>query len=165
MTELLLSDGSIALIDDDDYQKASLLCWRASSRRTVTYARAYVRGSGRKNCKRVYLHRYLLELSPGFDVDHINGNGLDCRRTNMRVATKQQNRMNEGCCRKHSSIYKGVHWHRQTQLWRADIGYNGKTLTLGHFKIERDAAAAYDLAAIRLFGDFARTNIVVEAPQ
>ena len=95
------------------------------------------------------------------DVDHWNGDGLDNRRRNLRAATPSQNQHNRrkrlGC----SSRFKGVHWHKRHGKWAAKIRIDGRQLHLGYFPVERDAAAAYNLAANQEFGEFALTNEIV----
>jgi hypothetical protein len=105
------------------------------------------------------IHRIILGLSKGDDlqVDHINRNGLDNRRENLRVCTHQQNQMNRPS-RGGSSSYKGVDWRTSHNKWRASIKLNQKKKFLGHFQTELEAAQAYDAAAIILHGEFALLN-------
>ena len=103
----------------------------------------------------VLMHRYLLQANPGERVDHQDGNGLNNRRENIRKATSSQNGMNARAQVGGSSKFKGV-W-RPTR-WRAEIRVNYKTIHLGSFATEEEAAHAYDEAARRLFGEFARVN-------
>jgi len=91
-------------------------------------------------------------------IDHINGNGLDDRRANMRTCTNQQNMRNLRKRRSGSSIYKGVYYDKRRRTWYARICHNGKNIHLGTFATEIEAARAYDRAARRLFGEFARLN-------
>lgn len=108
--------------------------------------------------KRIFLHRVILDAPVGVDVDHINGNGLDNRRCNLRPATQAQNRHNQRLARNNSSGRKGVRWHRQKHKWYAQIKVAGKHLHLGAFTDLDEAARAYDKAAIAHFGEFALTN-------
>jgi hypothetical protein len=109
------------------------------------------------------MHRQLLGLTdPSEQVDHRNHDGLDNRRENLRPCTNQQNQHNQrkraGC----TSRYKGVHWDFRNGSWRAAIKAEGRTIHLGRFQDEDDAARAYDDAARRLFGEFALTNSDME---
>ena len=92
-------------------------------------------------------------------TDHRNGNGLDNRRANLRICTLSENRMSsrkrEGC----SSQYKGIAWDKYRQKWQAYINVDGKRQHLGRFEDEREAARAYDQAAKKRFGNFARLNL------
>jgi len=99
-----------------------------------------------------------MQPPPGMMIDHINGNGLDDRRANMRTCTNQQNMRNLRKRRSGSSIYKGVYYDKRRRTWYARICHNGKNIHLGTFATEIEAARAYDRAARRLFGEFARLN-------
>ena len=92
-------------------------------------------------------------------IDHINDNGLDNRRSNLRICSQSQNLMN---CRKpktlFSSKYKGVSWVQKHKRWKVSIAFKGKRKYIGHFLSEIDAAKAYNKAAEKYFGEFARLN-------
>lgn len=154
---LALTRGLVALVDDDDVALVAPHHWWADSRDDRrTYARATIDG------RRVYLHRFLAGR-PGLDVDHWNGDGLDNRRENLRVATRAENLRNaRHGWRRHgqptSSKFKGVSLHRPGR-WVAYIGSaDRRKIHLGVFDSEAAAAQAYDVAALRLFGEFAATN-------
>lgn len=115
-----------------------------------------------ENGKTVCLHRVIVErmglqLGPGLEVDHIDGDGLNNQRENLRVADYQMNGMNR---RKQlgSSKFKGVYWDKQSQKWRALIAINRKRIHLGYYDDELEAARAYDRKAIELFGPYAKLN-------
>ena len=97
------------------------------------------------------------ELSTNLVIDHINGNGLDNRRANLRLATVAQNAWNSKK-RKSRSGYKGVCYDKAKRRWRAAIVHHGRRIHLGYFKEKLEAAKAYDTAAIKYFGQFAHTN-------
>lgn len=107
----------------------------------------------------IRLHRYLLNAPPSKDVDHVNGDGLDNRRRNLRKATAAQNARNARKRKNSTSRYKGVCADISSgSPWRARIRVDGRLIHLGRFKIEKQAARAYDDAARRLHGEFARIN-------
>ena len=108
------------------------------------------------------LHREIMKAKNGQEVDHINGDGMDNRRENLRLCSHREN-MQNSVKRKNdaASIYKGVHLCKNR--WRSQIKINGKQIHLGNFDHELDAAKAYDGAAIRFFGDFARPNFPNES--
>jgi hypothetical protein len=105
----------------------------------------------------IYLHREVMRAPDGMQVDHINGDGLDNRRCNLRLATAQQNRFNTRS-RGGVSPYKGVWLDHSTGKWRAAIKFDRRRFGLGSFRGEEDAARAYDAAATEMFGEFARLN-------
>lgn len=109
------------------------------------------------------MHRLILGLTdPKIQVDHRNGNGLDNRRENIRVVTASQNQMNASKTKRPKvSKFKGVTRNLRRPgcyMWKALITMNNKTIFLGEYKHEREAARAYNEAARRLFGDYARLN-------
>lgn len=108
----------------------------------------------------ISLGRYLLGLPTGDRrlVDHKNGNALDNRKENLRVATKQQNNANRGLLINNKSGYKGVSWRQLSKRWCAFISVNNKSKFLGSFKIKEEAARAYDKAAKEHYGEFAILN-------
>ena len=158
MKEIPLTQGQVALVDDEDFNRVSVFKWLASRNRRTFYARRFFREPG-GSCKSISLHRFILAPLPGFQVDHISGNGLDCRRANLRLVDQSENGVNRrpelGC----SSRYKGVSWDSEKQRWRPVIKVHGKRIRLGSFKSELEAARAYDEAAKNAFGEFARLNL------
>lgn len=144
-----LQPGLVVLVDDDDLDLVAGHTWCISA---GGYVLARVDGH------LTYLHRLIL---PGAAlVDHANGDKLDCRRANLRPATPGQNQANSRKRPGTTSQYKGVYWYRATGKWQAQIQADGVKRYLGYFAEEADAAAAYDEAAVELFGQFARLNLV-----
>jgi hypothetical protein len=177
-TVILLSDGistpenpgmmvrtrarHLFLIDAEDWPKISGYKWSVSSDGGT---RMYV--STRIDGKKIYLHRVLLEAPNGKRVDHRNGDPLDNRKTNLRLATHQQNMFNR--CKSHTfkgkptaSTFKGVSWDRSRGRYKAQIKKDGVNHNLGRFMDERSAAMAYARAAQELFGEFAYTNLIYQ---
>ncbi len=114
---------------------------------------------GRKDKRRVYLHRLLMGEPEG-QVDHVNRDRLDNRRANLRVATHAENCRNASKTESEtSSRFKGVRWHKGGRKWSAQIKVAGLAIHLGLHESEIDAAKAYDAAALRYFGIFAATNL------
>jgi hypothetical protein len=163
--EIALSGGLVALVDDGDYELVNGYSWVASPGTNTTYAKARVSGACTPQ-KNVYLHRLILNAPRGVEVDHKNRNGLDCRRENIRLASKGQNMWNAVKMRTArgklpSSQYKGVSERRncKNKIWRASIAEH---VELGCFDSEQEAAIAYNKAAILHYGPFARLNVVLE---
>ena len=151
IVELELTKGLKALIDADDVDRVSGNKWVASESGTRFYV---VRGCGKT---RQYLHRLIAGAQKGQCVDHINGNTLDNRKQNLRICTKQENSWNQ---KKRNNLYKGVTKHKDKFSTRLMI--NGKNLYFGLHKTPEEAAKAYDKAAIKHFGSFARLNNVTD---
>lgn len=106
------------------------------------------------------MHRMIMNASKGFVVDHINHNGLDNRKANLRLVTNAQNSYNRPCFKKKGSPsqYKGVYWSKRDNKWQVQISCKGKVKTIGQFKDEIQAAKAYDKAAKKYHGEFAYLN-------
>ena len=149
-----LTKGLFAIVDDEDYQALSLHKWSATDCGNMTYALR------EENGRRIYMHRTILSPPPGSETDHVNMNGLDNRKCNLRVATRSQNNGNHARRRDSKSPYKGLHWDAVNLRWRATIREGGKAKHLGRFSDPVEAALAYDLAALRVFGEFARPNFL-----
>ena len=158
MKRIALSQGQYAIVDDDDFEKLMRFNkWYAVKQKNSFYAKCNITlAPGRRTTLK--MHRVIMNAKPGQIVDHINGNGLDNRKCNLRIVDDQKNAANRKSHSGSSSKYKGVSWHKQHNKWQANICVNGKFLYLGIFPNEIDAALAYDDAAIKYFGEFARLN-------
>jgi len=165
-----LSQGKVAIVDDEDYEALVRFKWHAIRRRGLFHAVRSEQVNGKKHS--IYMHRFLLGEPPGQEVDHENGDGLDNRRTNLRACTKRQNARNRVHGGSKSSRYHGVCWHAWSSRWRVVIcagpvntrGHS-KQLYVGSFKDETEAARAYDRAALQHFGPFAKPNFPKEGYQ
>lgn len=154
MRELPLSKGLVALVDEADYAWASQWKWFAKGPEGRVYAARCERGVDRLKRRTIRLHRELMQPPAELDVDHINGNGLDNRRENLRVCTTAEN------CRNRVGLggYKGVRLFRKSGKWGARIVVDYRHIHLGCFATPEEAARAYDDAALKLHGPFARLN-------
>lgn len=159
MKKIPLTRGKFALVDSDDYEKVTQYTWRCT---VYGYAVAYM-GGGRKAPKYQPMHRFLLDAPRGVQVDHINGNPLDNRRSNIRLCTAAQNSQNTRKRKGTSSRFKGVYWHKAASKWMAYINVGGRRIYLGLYLSETAAALAYDEAAKKHFKSFAKLNFPQEA--
>ena len=159
MKEILLKNKNlICLVDDEDYEKISAFNWLAhKSKNNNTY---YARVTINKNGKRFMasMHRVLLGIEDSqIEVDHINGQGLDNRKENLRVVTRQQNNLNTGLRKDNRVGFKGVSRNSYGVGFRARIAYMGKDIYLGIFDTAKEASDAYEMKAKELFGEFYRS--------
>ncbi len=151
--EIPLTKGKAAIVDDEDYDPVASHKWYFMS---VGYAARTAREDGRR--VEIFMHREIMQAQRGELVDHKDGDGLNCRRKNMRIATKSQNNSNRGKSRINTSGFKGVSLHKQRQKWTARISHLGKYRYLGLFPTKESAAEAYKIAANELHSEFARTE-------
>lgn len=143
-----LTKGKEAKVDSSDFAYLSQFSWQFSGH----YARRTDTGG-----KTVYMHREILG-NPESETDHINNDGLDNRRSNLRLASRSENNRNRGLQKSNTSGYKGVVWHNQMKKWWARIQVDGKYLSLGLFKDKKEAADAYTAAALRYHREFANVR-------
>jgi len=157
MKEIKLTQGKITLVDDADFEWLNQWKWLAFKGLNTFYAarKPY------KATKLLFIHRELLCLTdPKIYTDHIDLNGLNNQRNNLRKATASQNCSNRIATKNSYSKYLGVTFKKQTGRWCAGIEKFGKSIHLGYFDKEEDAAEAYNLAAVIHHGEFARLNII-----
>jgi hypothetical protein len=151
--QIPLTQNKFALVDDADYGTLAKHKWYASG----NYACRDIWVDGKK--KVLWMHRVIMNAPEGMDVDHINGNGLDNRRScNLRVCTRAQNLKNMRKPSTNTSGYKGVSFNKQTGRWSAYYKLNSKKHSIGEFDTPEEAAAAYDVYASKHYGEFARLN-------
>lgn len=153
-----LGEGKYTIVDPRDFYWVNNFHWSINGKGEDYYAvRNFI--TAHKKTKMVYLHREIMKAPKKLVVDHRNNNGLDNRRFNLRLAThseNMQNRRKNGA--KTSSRFNGVSFHKPTGQWSCAIHHQGKYIWLGRFDSEIEAAKAYDEAARKYHGEFARLN-------
>lgn len=160
MKVIPITCGKFVFVDDADFDYLSKFSWQCKKNGKNFYAQRSTWIPREKRVKVEKMHRVILGVGKidSRHIDHINGDGLDNRRCNLRFVTHQENHFNsrkrDGCI----SVFKGVRWNKQKNKWYSEIWLNGKRDYLGCFVNEIDAAMAYDDAAKNRFGAFARTN-------
>lgn len=157
-----LTQGFSVVVDESDFPELSQHKWCALNVRKwgkVYAVRAVQLPNGKQRIE--YMHRVILDAQPGVQVDHIDGDGLNNSRSNLRGATASQNMANRGATKHNKSGYKGVTAWRNR--WRAKVKAAGQIFYLGLFDTKEDAALAYDAKALALFGAFARLNFPNES--
>lgn len=155
-----LTRGLVARVDDADWPLVAPYNWHVLRGRNTNYAVANVVRDGQRSS--LLMHRLIIGAGPSQQVDHRDLDGLNNQRGNIRLCTRSQNCSNADR-RRRSTAYKGVSL-RENRIY-ARIQVDGKTLTLGRFETVEAAARAYDAAAVRLFGEFARLNFPDRAAQ
>lgn len=158
MIEITLSNGATTVVGNED-------AWAATLKWTYSHGYAQHRVGG----KIEYLHRAIaarMGIPPDVHVDHRNLNKLDNLRSNLRSADKSRNGANRGPMPKRATIssqYKGAYWATDKRRWKSCIAHQGRQIHLGYFDTAEQAAAAYNDAALRLFGEYARLNEIEAA--
>ena len=154
-----MTQPQYAKVDPADYKRLRGYEWFAKKARKSFYARGCVADSKTAKGKTTYMHQKILEVPQGLVVDHINHDGMDNRRANLRAATRAQNIRNRKKFAKSSgSKYKGIYFRKNTRKWEVLITFERKKIFLGCFRSEIDAAKAYDRAAMKYHGEFASLN-------
>lgn len=159
MRKVKLTQGYVALVDDEDYQRVAQFKWcvhkvlnKDGSIKTLYAHRGYKLADRWTTQK---LHRFIRRVSnPKVKVDHENRNGLDCRKNNLRKASNAQNASNTKLYSTSTSGTKGVHWNKQNKSWVAYIYCNNKRIHLGYFTDKKEAAKARLKAAVKFHGKF-----------
>ncbi len=165
---VVLSDGvTIAWVDQEDHSFALSFSWypcRTSSESGAVYAKAHTKDTAEGGRRTFSLHRLIatrmgIPTKPGVEIDHADQNELNDCRSNLRAANHGQNMANRHLQKNNSSGARGVVWSKRRQRWIAEIKLgNGKKRVLGSFTDLNAAAAAYNVAAVERFGEFARLN-------
>ncbi len=154
-----LTQGKYAIVDPQDYDRLTKYKWHVHKAPHTFYAVRSLTNGKKQPRKNAQMHNLIIKIPTAMFIDHINHNGLDNRRANLRPATRTQNIWH----RKKFNIpsrsrYKGVDWLKSQKRWRARIRVNHKRIYLGSFADEISAAQAYDDAAKRYHGEFAVLN-------
>lgn len=163
-----LTRGKVAIVDEDDFERLCGYSWHyeGSSKKQYASRKIYVKGTYKigKKQKTIRMHTDVMGVPPkGYVIDHINGNSLDNRKSNLRICLFSQNAKNQKNRthykgKKCSSIYKGVSWHKKSKKWIAYIMVDYKCIYLGTFSDEKEAGKEYNKNASIYFGEFARLN-------
>lgn len=149
-----LSQGRFAMVDDRDFEELSELKWSCSGKKTRPYAAAYSDGEW------LYMHRVVAKPEAGMFVDHRDGDTLNNQRSNLRCCQHRQNIRNSKISKRNKTGFKGVSFNTQKNRFVAHIKVNYRSKYLGYFNNARDAAAAYNRAAMKWFGAFSNLNVL-----
>lgn len=155
MKKIVLTQGKTALVDDADYDLLNEHKWYADKKGNVYYA------AGRnKKGQKIYMHQVILNAPGTAQTDHINGNGLDNRRVNLRACNTAQNQWNQRLRCDNKTGFRGVSVVTDVpqKPFRVQIQVNNKVIHIGYYHTTEQAAQAYDKAALKHHGKFASTN-------
>jgi len=156
--EIQLTQGKVAIVDDEDYEYLNQWKWQANQKKN----KRFYAWRGKKidgKYKMIYLHRFILKLTDKkIFVDHANMDTLDNRKINLRICNRSQNAANTDKYKFNSFGYKGISYDKRTNKFYAYITINKKTFYLGVFIDPKDAALAYNIAALKYHGEFANLN-------
>lgn len=154
------NSGQEIFCNIDDLDLLDKYTWQSfkTKKANTFYARAYIWDSEKRE-KRIFLHQLLYE-SNEFIIDHIDRNGLNNKRENLRLATRSENRSNSKKFANNTSGYIGVYFRRNK--WEVQITKNGKSHYIGVFNSIIEAAKAYDIMALKLNGNFAHLNFPID---
>ncbi len=155
MREIALTQGKVALVDDEDFERVNQFKWCAMNPYPDTWYAVRSITVGYKRYALQTMHRFILNVDSEH-VDHLNHNGLDNRRGNLRPCTASENFHNRRAHKNNSSGYVGV--SKARNKWRASLCMNYQVFDLGFYRTPEEAARAYDGKAKELFGEFARLN-------
>lgn len=157
MKTITTRSGHEILIDDEDFDKVKHITWGVLRAKQTNYACGRNKGVACKDKKMYLIHRIIMDAPDGIFVDHIDRNGLNNQKSNLRICTNAQNLWNRKATHGKSK-YKGVCLTGKS--WFARVCKNGEKFYIGSFKTEELAALAYNAAATELFGEFARLNVI-----
>lgn len=148
----LTNSPKIVIVDDEDYQYLNQWKWR------LGFYDSIIRGTRKNGIYKLFiLPRVIMNTPKGMDTDHIDGNRLDNRKSNLRICTHVENTRNRRPRTKH---FKGISWHIRIKKWQARIRKDNKEFHLGYFDSDIEAAKAYNKVAPKYYGEFARLNVI-----
>ncbi len=164
MKQIALSRGLVALVDDEDYEKVKAYNWYArSNERGETWYAVRVVYNQDGTTQTIRMHNFIMGIPEGMQMDHVDRNGLNNQRQNMRVATRSQNMANRDIPLG-TNPYRGV-YETSSGRWRATIAHQGRGTHLGVYDTAEEAARSWDKKAKELHGEFAVLNFPEEHKQ
>lgn len=159
MKEIPLTHGKVALVDDCDFDRLIAMGkWHFSAYGYAAKNDYVVLKNGKKAQTIIYMHRIIINAPKGTDVDHCDHQRLNNQRSNLRICTRSQNKMNIKGQANNTSGFKGVSWRKDINKWRARVNVDGKEINLGCFSDKIEAARVYNASALKYHGEFACLN-------
>lgn len=157
MKEIKLTQGKVALVDDEDFETLNQFKWYANKIGNAFYAMRNKLDGKEKRRYSVFMHRIIMNTPKSMDTDHCDRDGLNNQKSNLRICNRQQNQRNQ----RQKGEFIGVSWYKYGQKWRAWITIDNKQKHLGYFEDPIVAAKARDVAAKEYFGEFANLNFTI----
>jgi hypothetical protein len=154
--EIILTQGKVAIVDDEDYDYLNQFKWHVIKYGNIFYAYRNIKKLNGKRSS-FSMHRTIMNANKGYIVDHINQDTLDNRKINLRICTQSQNQMNRNKTIKNKTGYKGV-IQKGNNKFGVQITLNKKIIHIGYYIDPIDAARAYNSAALKYHGEFANLN-------
>jgi len=157
MKKIKLTHEKYAIVDDEDFEYLNQFKWYALKTKNNFYA---IRSVYLEKCRQtsIQMQREIMKTPKGMLTDHIDFNGLNNQKNNLRICSREENGFHQ-LIRK-GRKYKGVCWKKENRCWVAQINFCNKKFHLGYFRDEKEAAEAYNIKAKELFGEFAYLNTI-----
>ncbi len=156
--EIPLSKDKVTIVDESDYSILIQWKWYYANSGYAGKSTHIPLGRGKRKIKCDLMHRIIMNCPKNMQVDHINMDKLDNRRLNLRICTRTENKGNIKSYKNSTSLFKGVSWDSSRKKWLAQMVKGGKKILMKRFSSEIEAALAYNEAAKKYFGEFARIN-------
>lgn len=158
MKEIKLTQGQFALVDDEDYDRLVAMGKWVLNNGYAAIIKSFKNEHGKRTSKAIYMHRVVAKDINAPMIDHIDQCRVNNQKHNLRGCDFHKNGANSKKQSNNTSGYKGVHWDKRKNKWRAMIGFEMKLKHIGHYEDIKEAASAYNQAALNLFGEFAKLN-------
>ena len=155
--EIILTQGKVAIVDDEDYDYLNQFKWCANKMKGKFYVVGNILLPTNKKT-RTSMHRFIMKPEKCMVIDHLDGNPLNNQKNNLRICTHAENMRNSKININNKSGYKGVSYQKDRNNYRASIKFNNKKINIGDFIDPIDAARAYNAAALKYHGEFAHIN-------
>ena len=155
--EIILTQGKVAIVDNEDYDYLNQFKWYASNKNGKFYVQKKITVSKNKTTC-ISMHRFIMKPNKGMVIDHLDGNPLNNKKNNLRICTHAENMRNSKIRINNKSGYKGVSYQENSNNYRASIRFNNIKINIGDFIDPIDAARAYNEAALKYHGEFANLN-------
>ena len=157
MKEIILTQGKVAIVDDEDFEYLNQFKWFVNNINEKLYVRRNIRLFKNKQTT-ILMHRFIMKADKGMIIDHLDGNPLNNQKNNLRICTHAENMRNSKIPKNNTSGFKGVSFVKKHNRYESSIRINNKKIYIGYYIDPIDAARAYNAAALKYHGEFAHLN-------